>query len=366
MSANAMRVDTNRALRMSAFFAQTLNDRGIRCALEDVRWALPQLRQDQFEQLDAAVQSMAKGHDQQVYMELAATLRRLSDSSLRAALGRAGIALRLDVLFELATQDTTREALGQALGALRSTTAAQRQEAEERLRTWCGSVQIDELPPLPVDAQPPAPENPASTAPSPARSSPLRGPAAVPAPVATEPQSNTVESGDSPALPAADVIRRKAKVFGKAGALTLEIAPVRAQEHHASTARCTVMVEGALATGDGHFDWSAGSKVVFMCTQRELPQLLAVLMGWTSELEFKFHGANKKKSLHIVHQEHGLLVHVRDAINNVRVPVEDADRYALAMLVLAAMANNEPHLDSSAIMAVSRAMAVSPAWRRMG
>ncbi len=355
------RVDTNRALRMSGFFCQTLNERGIRCALEDLRWALPQLRQDQFDQVETAVQSMAKGHDQQALMDVGAALRRLSHPTLRAQLGAAGIALRLDVLFEMATMDTTRDALSQAMAGLASVEDAKRQAAADKLRTWCGSVQVDdELPPLPLEAEQAAPQatpDPVEPKASAARSRPV----AVPAPV-----DSPAGEDDSPALPAGAVIRRKAKVFGKAGALTLEIAPVRAQEHHASPARCTVMIEGALATGDGHFDWSQGSKVVFMCTQRELPQLLAVLMGWTSELEFKFHGANKKKSLHIAHQEHGLLVHVRDATNNVRVPVEDADRYALAMLVLAAMAHNEPHLDSSAIMAVARAMAVAPGWRRAG
>jgi hypothetical protein len=234
-------------------------------------------------------------------------------------------------------------------------------QSEERLRTWCGTVQApEELPPLPTTLEKerpaPAPEV-ATPKPRAARSKSAAAPPAV---------ESALPENDSPALPAEAAIRRKAKAFGKAGALTLEIAPVRDQEHHASTARCTVMVEGALATGDGHYDWSAGSKVVFMCTQRELPQLLAVLMGWISELDFKFHGANKKKSLHIEHQDHGLLVHLRDATHNVRVPVDDADRYALAMLVLAAMTHNEPHLDSSSIMAVARAMSVEPAWRRAG
>ncbi|MDT8992791.1 hypothetical protein RQP54_18100 [Curvibacter sp. APW13] len=359
MTAPSRLVDTNRALRMSGFICQTLNDRGIRCTLEDLRWALPLLRQDQYDQIEAAVQDMAKGHDQQSLMELTAALRRLSSPSLRAQLGAAGIALRLDVLFEMATMATTRDALSQALAGLSSMQEAARLSAADKLRAWCGGVPVDdELPALPhEDAGTPTSAAPAPDGTPPPLRTSVRAPAN---------DDGPADDACSPALPAEAVIRRKAKVFGKSGALTLEIAPVREQEHHASTARCTVMVEGALATGDGHFDWSPGKKVVFMCTQRELPQLLAVLMGWTSELEFKFHGANNKKSLHIAHQEHGLLVHVRDATKNVRVPVEDADRYALAMLVLAAMAHNEPHLDSSAIMAVARAMAVVPGWRRAG
>ncbi|BDT74017.1 hypothetical protein os4_35700 (plasmid) [Comamonadaceae bacterium OS-4] len=352
-------VDGARALRMSGFFYQTLNGRGFRCTVEDLRWVLPQLETEQFNQVELAIHSLSKGHDQQHYMDLVATLRRLCDPGLRSSLRNAGIAMRVDVLFAFAGENASREVLTQALAGLRSTDAALKLQSEGKLRTWCGTMQApDELPPLPPPLAQDSPEPaPAEPKPRAARSKAAATPAAT---------GSALPEKESPALPAEAAIRRKAKAFGKAGALTLEIAPVRDQEHHASTARCTVMIEGALATGDGHYDWSVGSKVVFMCTQRELPQLLAVLMGWISELDFKFHGVTKKKSLHIEHQDHGLLVHLRDATHNVRVPVDDADRYALAMLVLAAMHHNEPHLDSSAIMAVARAMAVAPAWRRAG
>lgn len=347
---------TSHALRMSGFIHQTLQDRGIRFSLEDLRWALPQLEQAQFVVLEHAAQALARGHDEPVYMDLGAALRRLCDPALRLMLARAGIGLRVDVLFAMALQEDLRLTLLSALNDLRSADPAVLVPAQDKIRAWCGAAPRESAP-VPAEVHAPA----AAPAPSPVPGLPG-------APVAPAVSAGMREPAPQPqtAPGAEEVIRRKAKVFGKAGALTLEIAPVRAQEHHASTARCTVMIEGALATGDGHYDWSVGSKVVFMCTQRELPQLLAVLMGWTSELEFKFHGANKKKSLHIAHQEHGLLVHVRETTNNVRVPVEDADCYALAMLVLAAMAHNEPHLDATAIMAVARAMAVAPAWRRTG
>ena len=368
MSTNAGLMDANRALRMSGFYFQSLKARGIRCTLEDLRWALPKLRLDQFEAVDQAVQALAKGSDQQAYMDLAATLCRLSHSSLRSDLRQAGVSVRIDVLFELATLEKTRESLAQSLTGLRSPDGGQHQAAVDQLRTWCGIVQPEELPPIPAEANVTLDKLPQAVAATPVQQ--VVGPRAQSAAAATPPpnESDVVDSTtvprEAPAPANEGVIRRKAKVFGKAGALTLEVAQVRAQEHHASTARCTVMVEGALATGDGHFDWSAGAKVVFMCTQRELPQLLAVFMGWTSEVDFKFHGVTRKKSLHIEHQEHGLLVHVRDTTKNVRVPVDDADRYALAMLVLAAMAHNEPHLDSNAIMAVARSMALAPEWRR--
>lgn len=52
--------------------------------------------------------------------------------------------------------------------------------------------------------------------------------------------------------------------------------------------------------------------------------------------------------------------------DSVRVPVEDVVRYGLAMLVLATMARNEPHLDGGAIMAVAVAVAVVSGWLRSG
>lgn len=354
------------AVRMSGFFCQTLNERGITTDIDDLRWALPRLAAHQFEKINHAIQSMAKGHDQQAYMDLAALLRRLSQPALRADFSAAGIAMRLDVLFEMAMGDTTREALFKALAGLASMEQAQRQAATAKLRTWCGSVQDDEVLPLPCDAAPTAQvqHRPDASVPGPVsvQREPYARARRADAPAAAE-VSATVEDV-RPAPAGAGAIRRKAKVFGKSGALTLETAPVRSSDQAVSTARCTVMVEGAQSNGAGGFDWSDGSKVVFMCTQRELPELLAVLMGWTSELEFKFHGVNRQKTLHVVHQDHGLLVHLREATRNIRVPVADSDRYALAMLVLAAMAHNEPHLDSNAIMAVARAMAVAPAWRR--
>lgn len=143
-------VDGARALRMSGFFYQTLNGRGFRCTVEDLRWVLPQLETEQFNQVELAIHSLSKGHDQQHYMDLVATLRRLCDPGLRSSLRNAGIAMRVDVLFAFAGENASREVLTQALAGLRSTDAALKLQSEGKLRTWCGTMQApDELPPLP-------------------------------------------------------------------------------------------------------------------------------------------------------------------------------------------------------------------------
>lgn len=146
-------------------------------------------------------------------------------------------------------------------------------------------------------------------------------------------------------------------MFGKAAALTWETAPMRTRAADAP-ALTTVMIEGATARGDGTFAWDA--KIVFACTARELPQLLAVLMGWTNEVEFAFHGGDVRKKLRVEHQAHGLFVKLQGPGATHSVPVDDADRYAVAMLVLHALTANEPLGDAQAVLAVCRDV-MSPA-----
>lgn len=156
-------------------------------------------------------------------------------------------------------------------------------------------------------------------------------------------------------VPAAgpSVLRHQSKVFGQSAALTWEIAALADQASSAHPL-CTVMIEAAAGDGTGRYGWD--DKVVFMLTLRELPQVLGVLMGWSSALEFKFHGKLKNKSLVLVHQDHSLHMRLSDARQRLSVPVLDADRYALNMLVLSALCVNEPTLDSQAVLSVCRAM----------
>jgi len=186
-------------------------------------------------------------------------------------------------------------------------------------------------------------------------------------PLETEPAALRVESSadalgapkiDAPSVIAPvtatgpSLLRRQSKVFGQGAALTWEIAALADQASSAHPL-CTVMIEAAAGDGTGRYRWD--DKVVFMLTLRELPQVLGVLMGWSSALEFKFHGKLKNKSLVMVHQDHGLHVRLSDARQRLSVPVLHADRYPLTMLVLSALCANEPTLDSQAVLSVCRA-----------
>lgn len=345
--------------RFTGYVFQTLNERGIRCARGDVDQGLQEISEQQLRTLHQTVTQLAKGNDSPALWAMASAFRKVTASSTREALLRHGMANNAQLLLSLATLAGTSEHFLAALSKLDHPEAVEREKACEHLKSLCGASQPAppstaefELPPLVED------EGPAAL-PS-AYIKPVGGPrmAETALAVATKPEKTNVALAPAKKAQAAtDFVARNAKVYGKQGALTWELAPVRDSTSHPSAARVTVMVEGANASPGGkEFNWD--NKIVFMCTQRELHQLLAVLMGWVGELQFKFHGQTRQKELHITHQDHGLLVHLREAKNNVRVPVEDADRYALSMLVLAALQLNEPHLDSAAILSVARAMAM--------
>lgn len=340
--------------RVTGFFWQTLNDRGIRCERNAVAVALQELTEAQFGALENAVHALANGHDDVAPMAFAAAFRRISAPNSRKALMRACVVHRADVLLAVATDASMRQEFDVQLTALQleASSLEDRARAQEVLRSLCGHTQ----PTMDVPAQV---AHPVVEIDAPGGDDVL--PPFEPAePISTSLQGDCV-TPEVFAPPTKAFVGRKAKVFGKTGALTWETALLRQSEALPSGATTTVMVEGAAATGEGTFDWSR--KLVFMCTLRELHQVLAVLMGWSGELEMKFHGHDRKKSLVLLHQDHGVLVHLRHDRTQVRVPVDDADRYALAMLVLSALVANEPNLDAQTILTVCQAMAVEPVFR---
>ncbi len=340
---NAMTRHADAARRASAFVHQTMVGRGLRCLKSDLELALVELAPEQLRQVTDAAQSVAKGADNRTLMELLAALRTVSARPARQALSHAGIIYRADVLLPLAAGDRTGAAFARDMATLQrvGAPAEEREEARTKLLAQCGPLTHEDLvattapaapSPEPHDAQEDLPhleelENEGNAQPG-------RGQAAGAL------RSNAKESP-----------RRQVKVFGKTAALTWETAPMRGRSADAPLLT-TVMIEGAAARSDGTFAWN--DKVVFACTARELPQLLAVLMGWISEIEFGFHGGDVRKKLHIEHQGHGIFVRLQGPGATHAVPVEDADRYALAMLVLHAMTANEPLRDAQAILAVCR------------
>lgn len=374
------------ALRVAPFLWQSLNGRGFRCARADIEQAAVELRVDQFALVETAIKALASGSENPQYTACGAAFRRISSASTRQAFVAASINCRGDVLFELATNPSTGAVFDRQYAALvaPASSAAEYEEAAAVLRRLCGiekplhaqltspgdtsdpdELPVFSMPPEPADRAPRPPSGPPSTAAGPGvgRATPVRSPrsraatggrAPVPdvAPAFADAVPTSTDSRDKP--------YRQAKVFGSTGALTFEVAPIRQTEGR-SGKEMTVMIEGAVANDDTTYNWT--NKIAFMCTLRELHQLLAVLMGWTGVLEMGFHGHDRKKSLHIEHQDHGLFVHLRHAKANVRVPVDDADRYALAMLVLHALKANEPYLDTTAILQVCRAVSERPSFK---
>jgi hypothetical protein len=124
--------------------------------------------------------------------------------------------------------------------------------------------------------------------------------------------------------------------------------------------RYTVMIEGARADGEGGYAWR--DKVVFSVTAPELPQMLAVLMGWIEAVEFRFHSGSPKKNMAVRHQSSGVVVHLQGLTQALAVPVSDADRYALASLVLHTMVANEPLSSAEAVLQVCRAVMTRPVF----
>lgn len=320
------------ARRISGFIWQTLNQRGILCGRPDVDQALQELSGVQLERIEAAVGVLAKGGDSHDAFELLAAFRSVARAAARTALRDEKVIWRADVLLEAATGATAAR-FNPALNTLLRAQAdpADREAAVKALGEMCGALTDADL------------------RPQPAQGMHAEGEAEVHTPLAVlDPApANTRRS------PAERPQPRKAKVYGKTAALTVEQALLR------DGTATTVMIEAAnkLPNSDA-FDWR--NKVAFQITIRELPEFFALLMGWIDATKFRFHGQENNKNLSAEHQPHGLYLAISQGTRKIGVPIEDADRYALAMLVLAAMTLNEPQLTATAVLEIARATMQAP------
>ncbi len=344
-----------RSRRAGAFVHQTMRDRGMTCMRNDLDAALLELTPMQLEQVHASAAALAKGADSREHMTLLAALRTTSAHATRTALAAAGAIYRADVLLPLATNSATAPTFMRELARLRrpDLPASEREQAANELRAMSGQLDHSDL----VGGSPAE----GQVAPHDANTSAQAAiPDVEPFPMDRHGREREHPSECRPAPASSGPPRQSLKVYGKMAALTIESAPARAAAGETSSAT-TVMIEGACARGDGTFDWSA--KIVFACTVRELPQLLAVLLGWHQRAEFRFHGGKAGKDLTLEHQDHGLFVRLRDGnAPAVAVPVLAADRCAWAMLVLAVMTDNQPGASASSVLAVCRDVMCAPAF----
>lgn len=325
------------ARRAAPFIHQTMRDRGMACQRTDLDEALVEVTPAQLRQVQDAAFELAKGTDNREAFGLLSALRTVSSRTARTALRESGILYRADVLLPLAADASTSQAFRVALASLQRTEipADQREQARQSLLGWCGPLDHSDLIVQAPDSESPRDQQ-----------------------HVMEPASAQHHADGAPPSPTlarrADAAARQVKIYGKSAALTCEAAAVRSRTGEPDGQAHTVMIEAASARGDGTYDWP--SKTIFACSLRELPQLLAVLLGWLREVEFKFHGERSDKELLVRHQEHALYLRLRESNEAIGVPITAPDRYALAMLVLNVMTSNEPHSDANAVLTVCRAV----------
>jgi hypothetical protein len=139
-------------------------------------------------------------------------------------------------------------------------------------------------------------------------------------------------------------------VYGGRGALCFSADDTRGEEQ-------TVRLEAAPSIGAKKYDW--GQKVVLQFTTRELPYLLAVLLGWLPEYRVSAHGSDNDKGASLQNQDGGkLYVTVWHGKTSRAVPVMPPDLWPVVNLVVKQMLADKPHLSAESLLSMIRLMVV--------
>ena len=117
----------------------------------------------------------------------------------------------------------------------------------------------------------------------------------------------------------------------------------------------TVRIEAAPALGGRRYDW--GTKLALQATVKELPQILAVLMGWAPSLVVKNHGPAADKGLKLELQGVNVFCGLWQGKRAMAVPITAPDAYFVTDLVLRQLRRASPHLSSDAILELAGALA---------
>lgn len=144
------------------------------------------------------------------------------------------------------------------------------------------------------------------------------------------------------------------KIFSSAAALCIAEATTRAERKH------TINIEGAVALAGGGarktFDWP--NKIVVQLTVQEAYQVLALLENKIRSLRFDGHGREHDKTLQIEFQDsHYYFRLIQRGRAAVAVPVRAVDAIPFQSLLYKQLLRNEPHLDVSAVQAMTERMA---------
>lgn len=139
-------------------------------------------------------------------------------------------------------------------------------------------------------------------------------------------------------------------VYGGKAALCFSADETRADKEQ------TVRVEAATALGGRRYDWS--QKVALQFTTRELPQVLAVFMGWIPQLKLSAHGpANDKWALFANQAGGKVYVTMGQSKNSKAVPIMAGDIYQIVDLLIKQLLRNSPHMGAEGLLMMVRSLA---------
>lgn len=143
----------------------------------------------------------------------------------------------------------------------------------------------------------------------------------------------------------------KVKVFSANTALVFELDRLRQRD--VDQKKWTISIECAKAIESQTYDW--GNKIIIQMMERELPGLLAALMGWVEHWEVNGHGSNHNKGLVLASLSKGNLgIKITEGSRIISVPILWEHTYSLIDLTLKAMRMNSPHMTSDSILSVCK------------
>jgi hypothetical protein len=139
-------------------------------------------------------------------------------------------------------------------------------------------------------------------------------------------------------------------IYGKGSALCFSADQTRSKAAH------TVRIEGASSNGPRDFNWS--DKISLQFTIKELPFVLAVLMGWIPKVQFVAHGPANDKGVSLEVQEGPkIFVKIWQKDRGMRsVPVPQSEVFLVVDLFLKQMMRNSPRLTSDTILAMCKSV----------
>jgi len=139
-------------------------------------------------------------------------------------------------------------------------------------------------------------------------------------------------------------------VYGGKAALCFSADETRADKEQ------TVRVEAAAALGGRRYDWS--QKVALQFTTRELPQVLALFMGWIPTLKLQAHGPANDKWAMFANQAGGkVYVTMGQSKNSKAVPIMASDIYQVVDLLIKQILRNSPHMGAEGLLMMVRSLA---------